>query len=104
MFRRLRLISAALYVHRYVIQPHESALTRRMRCNTETSTHPRTRRVSWSQSAQTATRDAGFAILRMTAQIGIRTNGSLVFPNKLFTKVTEQGKFQKEDRTGQVAG
>ncbi len=46
-----------VYNHMRVLSPDA--------CNTETSTHPRMRRVSWGQSAQTTTRDAGFAILRM---------------------------------------
>ncbi len=45
MFRRLRLISAALYVRRYVMTPHLTT----WECNTETSTHPRMRRVSWAR-------------------------------------------------------
>ena len=48
VFRRLRLVIAALYVSRYVtvrIYQHASALIRHMWDNTEMSTHPDMRRV-----------------------------------------------------------
>ena len=50
------------------INPYASALTRRMRDNTATSTHPDMRGVSWGQSAQTATREVCFAILLAVTQ------------------------------------